>query len=118
MGVMFFLMSIFISEEGLFAAFQMEKMSVYAGLTFFSFLLAPLDMMMGPLLKFVSRKNEFEADSFAVQTIPDRQSLISALKKLSVDTLSNLTPHPFYVILNHSHPPLIQRIAAIKGVVS
>ncbi|MBF0382777.1 MAG: M48 family metallopeptidase [Magnetococcales bacterium] len=118
MGVMFYLMSIFISEPGLFAAFQMDMISVYAGLTFFSFLLAPLDMVLGPILKYVSRKNEFEADSFAVQTIPDREPLITALKKLSVDTLSNLTPHPFYVILNHSHPPLIQRIAAIKGVVA
>ncbi|MBF0359030.1 MAG: M48 family metallopeptidase [Magnetococcales bacterium] len=117
MGVMFYLMSIFISEPDLFAAFDMEQISVYAGLTFFSFLLTPLDMILGPIFKYISRRNEFEADSFAVKTIPDRASLISALNKLSVDTLSNLTPHPFYVILNHSHPPLVQRIAAIRGVV-
>jgi STE24 endopeptidase len=116
MGVMFYLLSFFLVEEGLFTAFKMDNIAIYTGLTFFSMLLTPLDLILGPILKWVSRKNEFQADSFAVQTIPERLALISALKKLSVDNLSNLTPHPFYVILNYSHPPLIGRMKAIKGV--
>ncbi|MBF0453880.1 MAG: M48 family metallopeptidase [Magnetococcales bacterium] len=116
MGLMFYLMSIFLSEPGLFAAFQMEEISLYAGLTFFGLLFTPLDLILGPIMKGVSRKNEFQADRFAVETIPDRRALVTALKKLSVDNLSNLTPHPFYVILNYSHPPLLERIAAIEAV--
>jgi STE24 endopeptidase len=118
MGVMFYLMGFFLAEPELFAAFKMEEISIYAGLTFFSLLLTPLDLILGPLLKWLSRRNEFQADRFAVRTIQDRSALVSALKKLSVDNLSNLTPHPFYVILNHSHPPLIERIGAIEGCVS
>ncbi len=115
MGVVFYLLSFFLAEPELFHTFKMEEMSIYAGLTFFSLLLTPLDLLLGPILKWFSRKNEFEADRFAVQTIPDRSALISALKKLSVDNLANLTPHPFYVMLNYSHPPLMVRIAAINS---
>ena len=57
---------------------------------------------------------EYEADKFMAQTVDEPANLISALKKLSTDSLSNLTPHPFYVFLNHSHPPLLQRIRAIQ----
>ena len=57
---------------------------------------------------------EYEADKFTAQTIEKPGSLINALKKLSADNLSNLTPHPFYVFLNYSHPPLLQRIQAIQ----
>ena len=114
MGVMFYLMSFFLYKPELFSAFHMENISIYAGLTFFSLLLTPLDLILGPLLKWVSRKNEFQADRFAVETIADPVVLVTALKKLSVDTLSNLTPHPFYVILNYSHPPLGERIGAIE----
>lgn len=116
-GILFALLSHFLSEPALFAAFGMETMSVYAGLTFFSLLLTPLDLILGPVLKGMSRNNEYQADRFAVETIPDQSALVSALKKLSVDTLSNLTPHPLYVILHHSHPPLIERVAAIEKIV-
>jgi len=60
-----------------------------------------------------SRKNEFEADAYASETY-DGISLQKALKKLSVDNLSNLYPHPSYVFFNYSHPPLLQRVAAIE----
>ncbi|MBF0446795.1 MAG: M48 family metallopeptidase [Magnetococcales bacterium] len=116
MGLMFYLLSIFLTDKALFEAFNMEQISIYGGLTFFSLLLTPLDLLLGPILKWISRKNEFQADRFAVETIPDRSALVEALKKLSIDTLSNLTPHPFYVILNNSHPPLIERIGAINRV--
>ena len=62
-----------------------------------------------------SRKNEYEADRFAAETVDDSYSLVDALKKLSATNLSNLTPHPFYVFLNYSHPPLLQRVQAIQG---
>lgn len=114
MGLMLFLLSVFISYQGLFDAFYMQHMSVYAGLIFFAMLYSPLDFFIGLLMQLVSRKNETEADRFAVKTTNDSQSMIDALKKLSAHNLTNLTPHPFYVFLNYSHPPVLERIEAIS----
>jgi len=116
-GVMLYLLSIFVSHPGLFAAFQMEHSSIYAGMIFFGLLFTPLEMILSPLMNALSRYNEFEADRFAGEKTGRPQSLIDALKKLSVDNLANLTPHPFYVFLHYSHPPLLQRIAALRSVV-
>lgn len=114
MGVMFYLLSIFLSHQGLFEAFYMQEMSIYAGLIFFGMLFSPVEMILSIFMQIFSRKNEYEADRFASETTEDPSSMVSALKKLSVDNLSNLTPHPFYVFLNYSHPPVLQRIEAIK----
>ena len=65
-------------------------------------------------MQMVSRRNEYEADRFAAETIEEPRSLVDALKKLSASNLSNLAPHPFYVFLNYSHPPLLQRVHAIQ----
>ena len=62
----------------------------------------------------LSRQNEYEADRFASETIDDPQNMIDALKKLSSTNLSNLTPNSFFVFLNYSHPPLLQRIQTIQ----
>lgn len=113
MGVMFYLLSLFISYQGLFDAFFMDKKSVYAGLIFFGMLYAPIDFLIGIFMQMFSRKNEYEADRFAVETTKNVQSMADALKKLSVHNLSNLFPHPFYVFLNYSHPPVLDRIKAI-----
>ncbi|MCK5506950.1 MAG: M48 family metallopeptidase [Desulfobacterales bacterium] len=113
MGIMFYLLSLFLSYQGLFDAFYMEHKSVYAGLVFFSMLYSPIDFFVGLFMQMLSRKNEYEADKFAVETTQDPQSMADALKKLSVNNLSNLLPHPFYVFLNYSHPPVLKRIKAI-----
>jgi len=114
LGVMLYLLSIFISHEGLFKAFYMENASIYAGLIFFGMLYAPIELILGIFLQIFSRKNEYEADRFATETTRDPNSMIDALKKLSVHNLSNLTPHPLYVFLNYSHPPILDRIQAIR----
>lgn len=115
-GVTFFLLSVFLKAEGLFDAFYMEQMSVYAGLIFFGMLYAPIEMILSLFAQIVSRKHEFEADEFAASTIKNAENMVSTLKKLSKENLSNLTPHPFYVFLNYSHPPVLQRINAIRGL--
>ncbi len=92
----------------------MEEMSVYAGLIFFGLLYAPIEMILSIVMQMVSRKHEFEADNYAATTFK-QEPMVQALKKLSKDNLSNLTPHPFYVFLNYSHPPVLQRIKAIRG---
>jgi len=114
-GIMFFLLSLFISRQELFSAFYMEHVSVHAGLIFFGMLYAPIDLFVGLFLQYFSRKNEYEADLFAVKTTKNPEAMSMSLKKLSVRNLSNLTPHPFYVFLNYSHPPVLERIQAINS---
>jgi len=70
----------------------------------------PLSIVM----QMVSRKNECQADHYATETIDDPISLVDALKKLSASNFSNLTPHPFYVFLNYSPPPLLQRVHVLQ----
>jgi STE24 endopeptidase len=115
-GVLLFLLSLFLDSPGLFQAFYMTNQSVYAGLLFFSLLYTPIELALSIVLQVISRKNEYEADRFAAETIDEPRSLVDALKKLSSTNLSNLTPHPFYVFLNYSHPPLLQRVQAIQDV--
>jgi len=115
MGFTLYLLSLFISYPGLFEAFYMPRPSVYAGLIFFAMLYSPLDFLIGLFMQGLSRRNETEADHFSIETTQDPQSMVDALKKLSVDNLANLLPHPFYVFLNYSHPPVLQRIKAIRA---
>lgn len=112
-GVMFGLLSIFLHSSGLYEAFYMEQQSVYVGLVFFGMLYAPIEMILSVFMQMLSRKHEFEADAFAAATYK-AEPMVQALKKLSKDNLSNLTPHPFYVFLNYSHPPVLQRIRTIR----
>ena len=111
-GVMLYLLSLVISSPLLFEAFYMKHPSVYAGLVFFGILYFPIDFFAGMVLQAVSRKNEYSADRFAVDTTGDAPAFINAMKKLAAHNLSNLTPHPFYVFLNYSHPPVLERIRA------
>lgn len=115
MGIMLYLLSLFISDQGLFDAFYMPQKSVYAGLIFFGMLYSPLGFFIGIFMQMLSRKNETAADRFSVETTHDPESMAEALKKLSINNLSNLLPHPLYVFLNYSHPPVLKRIQAIQG---
>lgn len=115
MGIMLFLLSIFISYQGLFDAFYMPHKSVYAGLIFFGMLYSPLGFFIGIFMQMLSRRNETKADRFSVATTQDPDSMVAALKKLSMHNLSNLLPHPLYVFLHYSHPPVLERIREIKG---
>lgn len=113
-GVVLYLLSLFISWPPLFEAFYLDHASVYAGLVFFGVLYFPIDFFAGMVLKMISRKNEYSADGFAVDTTGDAFAFVNALKKLSAHNLSNLRPHPFYVFLNDSHPPMLERVRAVE----
>ena len=114
MGIVFFLLSIFLESSGLYEAFFMNDESIYSGLLFFALLYTPTEVVLSMALQAVSRKHEYEADRWAVETTDQAQDLVAGLKKLSADNLSNLSPHPFYVFMNHSHPPLLQRVKAVE----
>ena len=113
-GLMFFILSLFLRNEGLFAAFKMEHISIYASLLFFGFLYTPISMIISMGTNILSRKHEYQADAFAAETYRQPHAMISALKKLTVDNLSNLTPHPLKVFLSYSHPPVLERIQKLR----
>ena len=115
-GLIFFLLHVFVGNPGLYRAFYINQEPIYAGLLFFGLLYTPLELVLSIATQIISRKHEYQADRYAAETIDEPASLIEALKKLSANNLSNLTPHPFYVFLNYSHPPLLQRVKAIQGL--
>jgi len=113
-GIMFYILSLFLNNPSLSAAFRMEHTSLYATLFFFGFLYSPIEMLLGIGANILSRRHEFEADDFAARTVNSPETLVTALKKLSVDNLSNLTPHPAKVFLEYSHPPVLERIQTLR----
>jgi len=114
-ALMLFLLGLFLKSPLIFSAFGVEQPSVYAGLFIFGFIFAPVNFIISMLLNILSRKNEFEADRFAAEITGQPTVMIDALKKLSADNLSNLTPHPLKVFLEYSHPPVLQRIDALRS---
>jgi STE24 endopeptidase len=113
LGAIFLLVRIVLGQPALFAAFGIAQPSPYAALAVVSLLLAPLELVLSILLHAWSRRNEREADRFAVETTADGPALARGLKRLSADSLANLTPHPLTVLLAYSHPPVLERIRAL-----
>ena len=113
--LVFYLMSIFMKSPELYEAFYMKQPSTYAGLLFFGLLYEPISFLLSIAMHVLSRRHELQADEYAVTTLNERENLISALKKLSVNNLSNLTPHPLYVFLTFSHPPLVERVEKMRA---
>lgn len=118
-GLMFFLLSLVINQPGLYEAFGLpgeRPLPLYAGLIFFGFLYTPISFLLGIATNVLSRKFEYEADAFAVRTTGDAAPLVKGLKQLAVDNLSNLTPHPWLVFMEYSHPPLLERLRAMNKI--
>jgi STE24 endopeptidase len=111
-GVYLFLLSLLIENENLSFALGATKNSIAINLIGFGLLFSPVSTITGILVNLLSRKNEYEADAFAAQT-SSASDLSVALKNLSKKNLSNLTPHPAYVFLHYSHPPVTQRLDAM-----
>lgn len=112
-GVMFFLLGIMMENRALFDAFGVEKTSVYVSLVLFGILMSPVNEILSIAGNAMSRKHEFEADAYAAEVTGNPEAMANALRKLSKDNLSNLTPHPFYVFLNYTHPPVVERVRAL-----
>ena len=112
-GIMLFAFNLIMNDISLFNVFGVNQLSVHAGIVFFSMVYAPVSMLTSIVTTAISRKNEFEADKFSLDTTSDGQALISMLIGLSANNLSHLTPHPMKVFLSYSHPPVIDRIKAV-----
>lgn len=109
-----FVLSKMIFTQNLSLALGGTQQAIHLNLIAFGILFSPISGITGLLMSLLSRKNEFEADAYARETF-DGTALVNALKKLSVDTLSNLYPHPWYVFFHYSHPPLLQRLKALES---
>lgn len=111
---MLWVLSLMIFNEDLSIALGATQYGIHLNLLAFTILFSPISGITGLFMSIYSRKNEFEADAYAKQTY-DGSALANALKKLSVDSLSNLFPHPLYVFFHYSHPPLMKRLKAIEN---
>lgn len=113
-GVMLFILSLFINNPSISLAIGVDKPSFHAALIGFGMLYSPISEITGLLMNYFSRKFEYQADDFAKDTFA-AAPLVTSLKKLSKNSLSNLTPHPAYVFMHYSHPPLKDRIRNLKA---
>ena len=112
-GFTLFLLSLFINMPIFSEALGVSLPSFHIGFIAFGILYAPISEITGIFMNYISRVFEYQADNFAKETFA-AQPLITALKKLSKNSLSNLTPHPAYVFMNYSHPKLLERIRNLK----
>lgn len=116
-ALLLFLFSVFVESASVSKALGVSEPNFHIGLIAFSILYSPVSMVTGLALNWLSRRNEYQADRYAAVNYHPAP-LISALKKLSVNNLSNLTPHPVYVFFNYSHPPLLKRIEQLHKLES
>lgn len=114
-GLTLYILSLFIGNPVLSQALGATEGSFHMGILAFGLLYSPLSLLLGLLMNIISRKNEFAADRYAGENF-NPKPLQDALKKLSVNHLSNLHPHPAYVFFHYSHPPLLQRLQALDKI--
>jgi STE24 endopeptidase len=114
-GLMLFILSLFIGNPDLSMALGASEGSFHMGVLAFGLLYSPISMILGLFTNILSRKNEYTADRFAGENY-NPAALQDALKRLSVNNLSNLRPHPAYVFVYYSHPPLLQRLRALSTI--
>jgi STE24 endopeptidase len=114
-GITLYILSLFIDNPILSRALGASQPSFHIGLIAFGLLYSPISTVLGIGMNHLSRKFEYKADEFA-SAYGLGNYLIEALKKLSVKNLSNLTPHPVYVFVNYSHPPLLKRLRYLKSL--
>jgi STE24 endopeptidase len=116
MFVAFWILSLLINYLPFFEAFGFERISYHGALIIFAFAFEPVTYFLTPLFSMLSRRFEYQADSFAVKAVQSAGDLSGALLNLSKKNLSNFTPHPLYSFFHYSHPTLHERIVAMNKV--
>lgn len=114
-GFMLWVLSYFLFNSEISWALGGNVTALHLNVLAFGILYSPISTITGLLMNILSRKNEYEADAFAVRTFSSAP-LITALKKLTSDSLGNLTPHPWFEFVNFSHPSLLKRIKAMRKI--
>ena len=111
------LMGWLLGNPNLSKALGSDTPSFHLSMLAFFLLFSPVSTLMGLINNSFSRRNEYQADDYSIQTYPGaREHMYNALKKLSRESLSNLNPHPIYVAVHYSHPPILERLANLKKV--
>ncbi|MDG3581321.1 M48 family metallopeptidase [Galbibacter pacificus] len=113
-GLTLYILSLFINIPELSLAIGVKQPSFHAGLIAFGILYSPISEITGLIMNYFSRKFEYQADDYAKETYAPLP-LITSLKKLSKNSLSNLTPHPAYVFVHYSHPTLLERFKNLSA---
>ena len=113
--VIFILLGALLGNPNLSKALGSDSPSFHISMIAFFMLFTPVSTLLGLTNNSFSRYNEYQADQYAIDTYPDgRDYMHSALKKLSVESLKNLNPHPWYVAVHYTHPPILDRLANLK----
>jgi STE24 endopeptidase len=98
--------------------FHISASTIFARFVILAFLASIFSLPLNPLMNFFMKRHERQADRASYEFTRDSESMISALIKLSKENLSNLYPHPLYVALHYSHPPVLERIRYLKGLIN
>lgn len=114
-GLTLYLLSLLLNSPETGHALNMDTSSLYAGLPLFVLIYGPAGLLFGVIFNALSRRHEFAADAFAARSTGRPQDLVSSLKILSTENLNNPAPHPLYVLLHYSHPPLAQRLKYLQS---
>jgi STE24 endopeptidase len=113
---MFYLLSICLPLDVFYSAFELSGVSNYGALLVFSVWFGLVDFVLQPLGSYISRRNEFSADRFAKGKLGSGTDLIDALVKLRESNHAMPLSHPWYSRIYYSHPPLTERVAALRSV--
>ncbi len=116
MLLFFYLTYLLIDWPFLYRTFGFENPKIYAGLLLIGIFWQKAGFLLTPFPLALSRRFEGQADRFAVRLLRSSSAMITGLKRLAADNLSNLFPHPLYVRFHYSHPPLMERIASLQGI--
>ncbi len=114
-GLYAILLGVILQNEIFTTSFGFSGFHFGFSIILFSILMSPFNLLIGFLLNYLSRKAEYKADAFACR-MTDTQSMIEALKVIAKANYSNLTPHPFYVLMHYSHPTIADRLQAMEGI--
>ncbi len=113
-GIVFWLLDMFIAQESFYHAFSLAGISSYAALTVFFMWFGLIEFLLQPITSLISRRNEFAADTFARHAVQSSEQLADGLLKLRADSKSMPLSHPWFSAMYHSHPPIIERIQALR----
>ncbi|KOY52609.1 Peptidase family M48 [Polaribacter dokdonensis DSW-5] len=113
-GLTLYILSLFVNSPILSESLGVKIPSFHIGLIAFGILYSPISEITSLFMNFMSRKFEYQADDYAKNTFKAKP-LITSLKKLSKNSLSNLTPHPAYVFMHYSHPTLLERVKNLES---
>jgi STE24 endopeptidase len=113
--VIFVLLGSLLGNPNLSKALGSDTPSFHLSMIAFFMLFTPVSTLLGLVNNSFSRYNEYQADQYSIDTYPGaREHMYTALKKLSVESLKNLNPHPWYVAVHYTHPPILERLANLK----